>query len=1621
MNAIAVRIDGTQLAALRRLPGVKGIQPLALEYPASNSVPFIGAPQVWNDSLGLGQSLTGSGVTIGIIDTGIDYQHANFGGTGQLADYQANNRTIAPDAFFPTAKVVGGTDFAGDAYNGNNTPVPDPDPMDCNGHGTHVAGTAAGFGVQANGSTYPGPYGPSTPFGALRIGPGVAPAAKLYALRVFGCGGGTDLTVQAIEWAMDPNGDSDFSDHLDVINMSLGSDFGGPSDTTSIAAENAARAGVIVVASAGNSGDTYFITGSPGTSGRTISVAAVADDGVPGALLQVNAPAAIAGGYTAAAADFGGGAPAPSGQTASIVQALDPADAGGPLTTDGCTALTNAAAIAGNIALIDRGTCGFQVKVANAQAAGAIGAIVVNNVAGDPNPFAMGPTAGQPAITIPAIMIALADGNTIKAQLGGGVNATLVAATAADTLASFSSRGPRLGSPTVLKPDIAAPGVDIISAQTGVTCTSGGCITASGSGYLADNQALTLSGTSMASPHIAGTMALLRQLHPDWTVEELKALAMNGALHDITLGANGSGFKYSPSRTGAGRVDVAGAAQNQAVAFNADDAGLVSVAFDPEVMGSSTQVRHIRLVNHGLAAVTYDLAINTILSAPGVSFSLPGGNTITVPAGQAATLDVQMDANAAQMDHTKDPTVASTQAAPSPLNSLGNLSRHWLTEASGYVTFSMGGQPKLRMPVYIAPRPASTMQGAGTIATGGAPTGSTTIPLSGSDVCTGTLGAGPACTGTFPTDEVSLVTPFELQAVHARDTTLPDYANVQYGGVAYDTATNLLMFGVSTWGDWSSPTDVAFNIYIDNNSDGTYDRILFNSNPGTMASSLFGQTGVGQDSFISSIFNIATSGVSIGTFVNRQSAAAIDSALLRNNVMFLTATPAQLGLPGGTTNFRYRIETCPGIQPLCGPLTSSHLDSVSGPFSWNYAAASQGLNFGGANLAQDLNGASLPITWNQANLTANGSLGALLLHHHNAQGTRAQPILVEGSQSADVAITQSAAPATPDLGQNVTLTLTVSNNGPNAASGVVVSDLLPAGLTYVSDDGGGAYNAASGDWTVGGLAVSASATLHIVATVATTDKIVNIAQLSAATPLDPNPANNQASVTLTPPRQSDLRVSMAASPATTVVGGSATYTMTVTNLGDDPAYNLAPSQTFPAGGVSIDSYIASQGIFNSSTGIWNIASLGKGFSATLTLTVTTITSGPLTNTGLVTLAGDPNAANNSASATVTVNKRATAASVALAPPAIVFGQSSVATVIVTDTEAIGPTSNPAGTVTLSDAINGTTFTPSATCTLAPVGATTNRSSCQVTVVPGVSGSHTISASYGGSTVHMPANRSGAVNVSKANTTTTITGHTPAPSLVGQVVTISFAVAAVVPGAGTPTGSVTVTDGTLSCTATVAVGQCPLTFTSTGSYTLTANYVGDTNFNGSSAAAVTHQVMTNQYRLYLPLIGRGGTPDLIVSRLELSSAKTTFMAGEPVELKVTVTNTGDAAASPFWVDLYMNPSSPPTAANEPWNTRCGMMPCFGMAWRVVDGLAPGASITLTSKDLSTGYSSWPGWFAAGTTDLYVYADSYNPGVAFGAVAEGDETNNRLHVGGLTVSGSNPPITQLRAVADLRARR
>ena len=148
------------------------------------------------------------------------------------------------------------------------------------------------------------------------------------------------------------------------------------------------------------------------------------------------------------------------------------------------------------------------------------------------------------------------------------------------------------------------------------------------------------------------------------------------------------------------------------------------------------------------------------------------------------------------------------------------------------------------------------------------------------------------------------------------------------------------------------------------------------------------------------------------------------------------------------------------------------------------------------------------------------------------------------------------------------------------------------------------------------------------------------------------------------------------------------------------------------------------------------------------------------------------------------------------------------------------------------------------------------------------------------------------------------------------------------------------------------------------------------------------------------------PDLVVSSVTLSPNKTSFTTSEPVQISVVIKNQGSALTTPFWVDLYLNPSRTP-ALNLIWSQLCSLKPCYGIAWQVTQPLAPGAEITLTSTvgSFATGYTNWHDRLAAGTTDLYVQADSWNPGKIVGASGDTNLANNLFHVGGLHVAGQN----------------
>ncbi|MCC6189132.1 MAG: tandem-95 repeat protein [Anaerolineales bacterium] len=200
---------------------------------------------------------------------------------------------------------------------------------------------------------------------------------------------------------------------------------------------------------------------------------------------------------------------------------------------------------------------------------------------------------------------------------------------------------------------------------------------------------------------------------------------------------------------------------------------------------------------------------------------------------------------------------------------------------------------------------------------------------------------------------------------------------------------------------------------------------------------------------------------------------------------------------------------------------------------------------------------------------------------------------------------------------------------------------------------------------------------------------------------------------------------------------------------------------------------------------------------------------------------------------------------------------------------------------------------------------------------------------------------------------------------------------------------------------------------------------DPDTTAANDPTVTVLAPPENFSLYLPLVAYnyGTVPDLVGS-FSLSPGQTAFGAGQPVTITVAITNAGAAPAHGFWVDFYLNPSSPPSQGNQPWDSVCGLSPCYGLAWKVDDTLNPGESLTLTSTAGSywAANTLWPGYFAGGTTDLYLYVDSFsNPSSPAGAVLELNETNNRAELHGLSVPlVAGGQADSARQIEDLPAR-
>src|SRR5688572_30042897 len=305
-----------------------------------------------------------------------------------------------------------------------------------------------------------------------------------------------------MDFALDPNGDGDTSDHVDIINMSLGSPYGQPfDDDLSAAVDNATAAGVLTVASAGNSADKQFITGSPGAATSALSVAQTA---VPSATLQLMTLLAPVTGDRGAVFQ-----PWAAPLTTTIEgPVFYPPTTGGRRIGCADAAGTNPYApgeLAGRIVLVDRGTCSFSLKIANIAAAG--GSLGIIGLITADAPF--GGAFGGGVQTIPGFMINQADANILRAGNAVVRFSPEGALSLAGSLASTSSRGPRFDD-NIVKPEIGAPGASVSAMSGSFTGTA------------------AFGGTSGAAPMVTGAAALLLELR-GWclNIGQVKQILVN--------------------------------------------------------------------------------------------------------------------------------------------------------------------------------------------------------------------------------------------------------------------------------------------------------------------------------------------------------------------------------------------------------------------------------------------------------------------------------------------------------------------------------------------------------------------------------------------------------------------------------------------------------------------------------------------------------------------------------------------------------------------------------------------------------------------------------------------------------------------------------------------------------------------------------------------------------------------------------------------------------------------------------------------------------------------------------------------------------------------------------------
>ncbi|MED4456034.1 S8 family serine peptidase [Metabacillus fastidiosus] len=532
-SGLSIEGKARNIDLLIKDPAVIHVSPVvSYALQINESVPFIGGDEVRGFFDHNNRRLTGKGVKVAVIDTGIDYDH--------------------PDL---KRSYSGGYDLIDD----------DKDPMESRAaeglktiHGTHVAGI-----IGANGK--------------LR---GIAPEAEIIAYRALGSGGiGTsDQVIAAIEKAM--------KDKVDILNLSLGNRVNGPDWPTSLALDKAVEKGIVAVTSSGNSGPNVWSVGSPGTSSKAISVGASTPPlkmpyfkffGLKDEISVNPIQGAAIWNFTKSEQI----------KYVGLGEKKDFSDS-----------------VKNKIALIKRGKISFAEKVLNAMNNGAKGVIIYNNIKGD---FS---GSLEMDVNIPVVSISKENGEKLKRILSKNALIRTVYKEEKDRMAEFSSRGP-VTNTWEIKPDVVAPGVAINSTVP--------------DGYM------VLQGTSMAAPHVAGAAALIKQAHPTWNPEQVKASLMNTA----TLLLNDEHETVEPISQGAGRIDVIKAIKSETLVYPG------SLSFGKYELTEPRAVKRQMLIleNLSIKSVIFDFEIPK--NETGIQWNLP--SRVIVPPRSKKEVEVVLD------------------------------------------------------------------------------------------------------------------------------------------------------------------------------------------------------------------------------------------------------------------------------------------------------------------------------------------------------------------------------------------------------------------------------------------------------------------------------------------------------------------------------------------------------------------------------------------------------------------------------------------------------------------------------------------------------------------------------------------------------------------------------------------------------------------------------------------------------------------------------------------------------------------------------------------------------------------------------------------------------------------